>query len=68
MLHDFQIIKLESHSEDLGLLKPSYILVASRRSVKYPLILFRMGFFGTAHRWAGQKGPLPRKSVTHILQ
>ena len=33
-----------------------------------PLILFRMGLFGAAHGWGGQKGPLSLKSVTHILQ
>ena len=37
ILHNFQKIKLENHSEELALLKPSYILVASTRSVKYPL-------------------------------
>ena len=30
-------------------------MVASRRSVKYPLTIFRMGFFEAAHRWAMAK-------------
>ena len=36
--------------------------------ISVPLILFRMGFFGTAHGWEGgrgQKGPPSLKSVTH---
>ena len=32
------------------------------------LTLFKMGFFGAAHRWGGQIGPPSLKSVTHILQ
>ena len=35
----------------------------------HPLLtLFRMGFFGAAHRLGGQKGPPSLKSVTHSLQ
>ena len=34
------------------------------------LTLFRMGAFGTAHRWGGgyKKGAFTLKPVTHILQ
>ena len=32
------------------------------------LTLFRMGFFGAAHGWGGQKGLPFLKSVTYILQ
>ena len=67
IVHDFRIIKLESHSEELDLLKPRYILVASTRSVRYPLTLFRIGVFGAAQGGGAKRSP-PRKSVTHILQ
>ena len=63
----YKIFNLESHSKDLVLLKLRYILVTSTGSVKYPLTLFRMDFFGAAHGW-GQKQPPSRKSVTYILQ
>ena len=63
----YKIFKLESHSKELVLLKLRYILVTSTGSVKYPLTLFRMDFFGAAHGW-GQKQPPSRKSVTYILQ
>ena len=42
------MIKPETHSEELGLLRPRYILVASRRNIKDSLTLSRMGFFGPA--------------------
>ena len=29
------------------------------------LTLFRMGFFGAAHGWGGQKGPLPKICYTY---
>ena len=32
------------------------------------LALFRMGIFGAAQGWGGQKGPPSLKSITHILQ
>ena len=65
LLHDFPIIKLKRHSEKLGLFKPRYILVASRRSMKYPLTLFGMGFFGAAHWWGSKTGPRP-ENLSHI--
>ena len=34
----------------------------------YILTVFKMGLFGTAHGYAGQKGPPSLKFVTHILQ
>ena len=64
IVHDFQIIKLESHSEELDLLKPRYILVASTRSVKYPLTLFRVAVFGAA-QGGEAKGPHP-ENLSHI--
>ena len=33
-----------------------------------PMTLFRMGIFGAAHGWGGQKGPRSLRSVTNILQ
>ena len=42
------MIKPETHSEELGLLRPRYILVASRRNIKDSLTLSRIGFFGPA--------------------
>ena len=38
-LHNFQIVKLESHSEELGLLKLSTSWLHPTRSMKYPLTL-----------------------------
>ena len=46
-----------------------FINYSIRQSPSHTLTLFRMGFFGAAHRWeGGKKPPLPTlKSVTYIL-
>ena len=46
--------------------KSIHILYKSRGIVKQPLsTLFRMGFFGAARGWVGQKGPLPKICHTY---
>ena len=60
----YKIFNLESHSKDLVLLKLRYILVTSTGSVKYPLTLFRMDFFGAAHGWGAKTTPIQK--ICHI--
>ena len=60
----YKIFKLESHSKELVLLKLRYILVTSTGSVKYPLTLFRMDFFGAAHGWGAKTTPIQK--ICHI--